>query len=132
MIEDSSNFNTSLAFGAEPITKTYQPLIIALSALVDESIFAKCIQSGFDDVSKSILFLPFLFAVESPLKASQIQEKILNVLARCAAEELDDLSASDGGGANCSQTRNVISSPTTPPSVTPKAKFGNGEGDHGG
>jgi hypothetical protein len=43
-------------------------LIIALSALITEEIFAKCLDCGFDDVSKYFFVkLTPSFIVESPL-----------------------------------------------------------------
>jgi CheY-like chemotaxis protein len=69
--DDSQNISLLMGSGKNyELLSKFQPLIIALSALITEQIFARCIDCGFDDV------------IESPLKIDQIQEKILSVLAK--------------------------------------------------
>ncbi len=53
--DDSQNVSLFLGPNNDQLSK-FQPLIIALSALITEEIFVKCLDSGFDDVSKFIIY----------------------------------------------------------------------------
>lgn len=64
-----------------------KPFIIALSALITDSVIEKGIKSGFDDYSKCIYFEVSI--VETPITVEIVQEKIL--------QRLDDIEAQKEG-----------------------------------
>ena len=58
-----------------------KPIVIALSAFVNEEVEAKCHQCGFDDVSKyCIRVKPFHDLVESPLTMVKVQDTIIHLI----------------------------------------------------